>query len=148
MLKGISYFIMFLGSLMVAMVVIGIIFLKFPTGVAEAAEHYSARHNAEAIAGIISSFSSFDGDIKIKYLLPQGECELQIGQNHVNLIVSRQEIEVEGKKITMAEQKVAVPFLQVEGMTVEEYSVKCSPEIKVQLEIQKKGDEITFGGAG
>jgi len=140
--KGLSFFVLFIGSLILAAVVLLLVFGKFPLAVSEASIQYDASYNAEAIGSIISSFSTEEGDIGIVYLLPKGECELEIKSSSVRLKIFSQQVEVEEKTITLGEKEATYNFLTVQGITVNEFSTSCSSEDKKTLQIQKTGNVI------
>jgi hypothetical protein len=146
----VTYFLIFLGSVVLSLVLVYLL-LFGGLGIIRSMGHYDARLNSETISSLYSSSSSFQGSFRTIYSLPEGKCTLTITENSIKMkipsgsvIVGGQDVAkgektvVEVKKTTEIEKQIIKP----DDISVKSFSTQCSEQEKVQLVIQKEGNEI------
>jgi len=142
--KGQYEILAMIGSLIIVAIIVMIIVKQiFPARAAYV--FYSAKADAEALSGIISSFSSFSGNATIIYILPKGSCDIYVSEDDVTVELYSAEIPVGGggdRKIKINEQSATREFIKVNNIDVIPFEANCSTDEEKQVMIGKFGDEI------
>lgn len=144
MKKGaIDEFFMDIAELVYIIVMLYIFLGKQIPGLLTATNYYSAKYNAQALGGIISSFSTQTIDnATVNYILPKGKCDVAITSDHVDFKTYSQEIKSGDRTLRVSEQQAAYEFIKTSGINVESFSTSCSDESPQIIALQKIGSTI------
>jgi hypothetical protein len=140
-----TYFLMFIGGIIVALVLVYVI-LYGGIGIATSAGFYDAKANAQRLSSLISVASSFSGNFSFSMAVPYlPKCTVNISNEEVKFKVpGGVKIEGQGPEMVIKEtSEITYQIVKPIYINVEKFDTECTDQGLLIYSI-KEGDKIWF----
>jgi len=138
-----TYFFLFLGSLLVGLVLI-YMFLFSGIGIVKLLIFYDSKALAEEVAGLISASGSYDGNFSQVFALPRGNCTISIDPQSLNITLPENKISRQGTDLTIESSNYQIDLIKPDDLSVNQTRVDCSKDIELLFYSIKEEQNLRF----
>src|SRR5438445_11407681 len=138
-----TYFFLFLGSLLVGLVLV-YMFLYSGIGIVKLLIYYDSKAMAEEIGGLISASASYDGNISHSFALPRVNCTIDINSLRLQITLPENKISRDGRDLTIESSNYQIPLIRPDNLVVSPTTVQCSDVTEIPFHSLKEEQNLRF----